>query len=1353
MSEIFPAGDGQYSQNLGLALWGADEVVIENFLLIDAAFGSVGGSVNVNGVAVPAPANFINSATVTFSVVGSNISLTASGSSGTFPVTFPAVAHEWLNSYSSVTGLFTATQPSAADLSNGTDGTGAVVLASAISGFGDGTVTSVSFTGGLISVANPTTTPSLTVAGTSGGVPYFSSASTWASSGVLPAGDFVLGGGAGSAPTASFSIVPIANGGTGAATVAAGTVFGNPTGSTAAPSFTSVPVLGINASVAGTLGIANGGALGTTITIQNLGNTTAYNFNLPTTAGTAGQVLTSQAGASTSMTWTTPTTGTVTSVSFTGGLISVATATTTPALTVAGTSGGIPYFSSASTWASSAVLPAGDFVLGGGAGSAPTASFSIVPIANGGTGAATVTGGTVFGNPTGSTAAPSFTAAPVLGINTTTSGTLGLATSVASGATITIENGGATTAYNFILPTTVGSAGQVLTSQAGGSTAMTWTTPTTGTVTSFSAGNLSPLFTTSVATSTTTPALSFSLSNAGGGTVFGNNTTSSGAPAYTTAPVLGIPGTSTGTIALASSTASGKYTITAPANAATPTLTLPTTSNVLTGQFAGDGTVLSSTLATASAAGTVTASLANASAGTVLGNATGSSTTPTYTSTPVLGLPGTSTGTIALASSTASGKFTITAPASSATPTLTLPTTTNVLAGQFAGDGTVLSSTLATASAAGTITAALASAASGTFLGNITNSSAAPTYAALSAVKPETTTYQVLAADFSAYKTITVASGTFTITLVASGSQPANGQYINVINYGSGVVTIARSGQNINGGTTSLTLGAGSATAPTSATVISDGTNYFAEVNTDVSGTVTSVSFTGGLISVATATTTPALTVAGTSGGIPYFSSASTWASSAALPAGDFVLGGGAGAAPTATFSIVPIANGGTGAATVTAGTVFGNPSGSTAAPSFTSAPVLGINATTAGTLGLANGGTSGTTITIQNLGNTTAYNFNLPTTAGASGSVLTSAGGSSSSMTWTTQAALGVAWSSLTNATGNLSLSNGTDTTTFNQTSNVAWLWANTTTATSGTTNASPLLELAANYWTGSASAADTWTIGSSLAAGTNGTSLLTIAHSGSSGASPAVVFPGGAFGTPSITFTGATGVGYYLSTGNSSGVNGIGVCLSGTGVAVFETGNLNFQSVIGIGWSSSTNPEVAADTNICRVAAGILGIGSGTSGSTVGGLRCNSIALNGAVASPTAGVYYSGTAAGVTQTAEAVGTLATTGGIVTTFTAVSDERLKIFTEYEGGLAEVLAINPIRYRWNEKGQELSGQKGDRDYIGFSANNVQKSIPESIQSYKGEERYLSFDDRPVIAALVNAVKTLAARVEALEKRV
>lgn len=72
-------------------------------------------------------------------------------------------------------------------------------------------------------------------------------------------------------------------------------------------------------------------------------------------------------------------------------------------------------------------------------------------------------------------------------------------------------------------------------------------------------------------------------------------------------------------------------------------------------------------------------------------------------------------------------------------------------------------------------------------------------------------------------------------------------------------------------------------------------------------GTVTSVaqSFTGGLISVSgspiTTSGTLALTVAGTSGGIPYFSSGSTWASSAALAANALMIGGGAGFAPSTT--------------------------------------------------------------------------------------------------------------------------------------------------------------------------------------------------------------------------------------------------------------------------------------------------------------------------------------------------------------------------------------------------------------------------------------------------------------------
>lgn len=154
-----------------------------------------------------------------------------------------------------------------------------------------------------------------------------------------------------------------------------------------------------------------------------------------------------------------------------------------------------------------------------------------------------------------------------------------------------------------------------------------------GTVTSVTfTGDGTVLSSTPSSAVTTTGTLTAALANAAGGTLFGRNATTTGAPAYTTAPVLGIPGTSTGTIALASSTASGKFIITAPASASTPTLTLPTTSNVLAGQFAGDGVIYSASLVTASAAGTLTLpSPSNQNANIVFaGPASGGAATPSF---------------------------------------------------------------------------------------------------------------------------------------------------------------------------------------------------------------------------------------------------------------------------------------------------------------------------------------------------------------------------------------------------------------------------------------------------------------------------------------------------------------------------------------------------------------------------------------------------------------------------------------------------------------------------------------------------------------------------------------------------
>lgn len=104
--------------------------------------------------------------------------------------------------------------------------------------------------------------------------------------------------------------------------------------------------LNVSGSTSGTIGIKPQAAAGT------------YNFNLPTTAGTANQPLLSQGGGASAMTW---------------GAVSYPTSAT---------SGGIPYFSSSSAMLSSAALAANAIVVGGGAGAAPKTTGCTIDATN-----------------------------------------------------------------------------------------------------------------------------------------------------------------------------------------------------------------------------------------------------------------------------------------------------------------------------------------------------------------------------------------------------------------------------------------------------------------------------------------------------------------------------------------------------------------------------------------------------------------------------------------------------------------------------------------------------------------------------------------------------------------------------------------------------------------------------------------------------------------------------------------------------------------------------------------------------------------------------------------------------------
>lgn len=99
----------------------------------------------------------------------------------------------------------------------------------------------------------------------------------------------------------------------------------------------------------------------------------------------------------------------------------------------------------------------------------------------------------------------------------------------------------------------------------------------------------------------------------------------------------------------------------------------------------------------------------------------------------------------------------------------------------------------------------------------------------------------------------------------------------------------------------------------------------------------------------------------------------------------------------------------------------------------------------------------------------------------------------------------------------------------------------------------------------------------------------------------------------------------------------------------------------------------------------------------------------------------------------------------------SVSDERFKsIIGPYTVGLAEILKINPILFNWNKDEDVGVNRDTENIYAGFSAQNVMEWIPEAVgKNLKG---MYSLNDRTILAALVNAVKSLHTEVGELRTK-
>lgn len=101
--------------------------------------------------------------------------------------------------------------------------------------------------------------------------------------------------------------------------------------------------------------------------------------------------------------------------------------------------------------------------------------------------------------------------------------------------------------------------------------------------------------------------------------------------------------------------------------------------------------------------------------------------------------------------------------------------------------------------------------------------------------------------------------------------------------------------------------------------------------------------------------------------------------------------------------------------------------------------------------------------------------------------------------------------------------------------------------------------------------------------------------------------------------------------------------------------------------------------------------------------------------------------------------------------WTASSDRRLKQnITPYTEGLAQLLAINPVKYQYNK----LSGYDTTKEYVGVIAQELKEIAPYMVGTFKLDDtEYYDVDNSAMMYMLINSVKEQQALIEQLKKEV